>query len=345
MAYNQSQQQLEYSQQYDNNGQQYHTQSGQGYYNQPPQQQVQFPQQYDNNGQQPYHTQFGQQYYNQPPQQQVEFPQQYNNNGQQDDTEPSGQDEDIDEEYDLQPWLKFPDNKKSSTQQLLAYAPPPDIPENGFYDLFRSRFEKWQPGLEIAMQEHRVDNSWCGKKKTVFPKTNSEMDARYAQLGIRYDCEKTVTSNSDHPSQLTYANYMAQANSGRHQHPILQGLANRNNGAKKAPAANEEHYRSFGGSTIASVNVEMSAQPPPADRVAAAVMQSARWGPPPLYVLSSESNNTHIPARIRQESATYHGDPMAQWPERSDPRNPFHGANSNGTLPAGLQFYQYNPFQ
>jgi hypothetical protein len=206
-------------------------------------------------------------------------------------------------------------NKPNSAAKTM-YAAKPSHPEVGLLGgqpqaQFSKEWSSFMGGLSKGMSgDHpKIDNGQ-GSKRTI-----------YANNELRYDREKQCYSYG-HP-QDNFQNYSVQANIGASNN-YLQALAKGGNGSRRAPEIRKVgHYPTFGGSTVASVNLQQPVPPSP-KRVAYAINHSA-YHAEPLYIVNKQTNIASIPPEIRQSDGIYHSNPFEKWPERDQPGNPYHG--------------------
>ena len=161
----------------------------------------------------------------------------------------------------------------------------------------------------------------------------------YSDSNLRYDREKRCQSYG-HP-QDRFQDYSVQANrEARSQY--LRHLAAGNNGRNKVePVKSPDEPHTFGGSTVASVNLQQNTGRLSSERVCYAIDHSAKYAES-LYVLNRQSNLDYVPGGMRQAGAIYHSNPFEAWPDRQDPRNLYHGCADDGTLPQEGQYYYIN---
>jgi hypothetical protein len=109
---------------------------------------------------------------------------------------------------------------------------------------FPKEWSTFMNGLSEGMSgsHPKIDNGQ-GSKSTI-----------YATKDLRYDREKQCHSYG-HP-QDNFQNYSVQANLGA-KNSHLRKLANGGNSKSRVPETRAEgHYSTFGGSTVASVNLQ-----------------------------------------------------------------------------------------
>jgi hypothetical protein len=135
-------------------------------------------------------------------------------------------------------------SRKSSLVRLGRHKGKPE-----FVGDHRTNFNKaWRDfnrGLlpEMEVPYPKIDNA-AGKKATMYQDDN-----------LRYDREKAIKSNSGHPHG-NFMNYSIQAND-KTDNERLSKLANGGNGPGKVkPRGNVPPGPTFGGSTVASVNLQ-----------------------------------------------------------------------------------------
>lgn len=193
---------------------------------------------------------------------------------------------------------------------------------------FPKEWAEFKGGLANGMsgQYPAIDNGE-GPKKTI-----------YKNEDLRYDREKLCQSHG-HPDDR-FQDYSVQANR-ESDNSYLKRLAKNSNGSHRAPpvTGGPTQVPTFGGSTIANVNLQQNAPLSP-KRVVWAIDHSQSTAQP-TYVLNRERNEL-VPAGMRQAGAVYHSNPYEAWPGRHDPRNPYYGAQGDNKLPPQSQRYDPN---
>ena len=218
--------------------------------------------------------------------------------------------------------------KKKTSKYAPAYdhgAPPPQGGQAKAK--FRKPWDEFKEELLDGMSGEfpQIDNG-SGPKKTIYQNNN-----------LRYDREKPCQSYG-HPRD-NFQNYSIQANRDA-EHPYLNNMAQNSNGAHRVkPTTSSNTFSTFGGSTVANINIQQNSGRISPSRVIWAADHSAAYGQP-VYVVSQHSNMSDIPGGMRQAGAVYHSNPFEGWPYREDPRNPYHGCQSDGTLPLNSQLYR-----
>ena len=214
-------------------------------------------------------------------------------------------------------------------KKKTKYAPKPHHPTVGplggqSQTKFHDEWSSFMGALNEGMSgDHpKIDNGQ-GPKRTI-----------YADKNLRYDREKPCYSYG-HP-QDNFQNYSVQANR-QTRNSYLHTLAQGGNGSNRAPEIRTEgEYPTFGGSTVASVNLQQPVPPSPKS-VAYAINHSA-YNAEPLYVVNPQTNIASIPPAIRQTGGIYHSNPFEQWPERHNPGNPYHGRIDPGVPVEGEHY-------
>jgi hypothetical protein len=218
---------------------------------------------------------------------------------------------------------------KEKSKKISTYAPPYDHGKKvgaGQTWNFRTEWDDFKDGMDRAMQGPfpQVDCDG-GPKATVF-----------STLDIRFDREKSCKSNGQ--PQDKFINYSAQANK-ESMNSTLSKLAKGANGQHRVPAKDEEDECTFGGSTIACVNLQdcQGKRRITPKLVRHAVDHSAKTGQV-LYVTNKEYNETTIPQSLRQRSRIYHDtNPYKDWPDRKNPVNPYHKSTEDGRAPTTVR--------
>ena len=221
--------------------------------------------------------------------------------------------------------------KKSAGSKGSQFAPStqhPNVPYGGLpAERFPEVFDNFKNELQSRMSGEypQIDNG-SGPKKTIYPGKE-----------LRYDREKPCESNG-HPNDQFQA-YSVQANING-KHPEVRRLAKNANGQHRAPQQSRPgEPPTFGGSTIASVNLQQNTgRRITPQRVRYAISHSAEHAES-LFVLDRKVNVDTVPASKRQYGAVYHNNPYKEWPDRKDSRNAYHDCKDNGTLPPQSQRY------
>ena len=227
--------------------------------------------------------------------------------------------------------LGKPGKGKTSSKYAPKYnnhGPPPTDGGQPRAKFAKEWFEFKSELLDGMSGEHpKIDNG-NGPKRTI-----------YANKNLRYDREKKCQSYG-HP-QDQFQDYSVQANresGNRH----LRHLANGNNGRNRVePVRSPNEPYTFGGSTIASVNLQQGAGRLSPKRVSYAIDHSAKYAES-LYVLNRQTNLEHVLGGMRQAGGIYHSNLFEAWPDRQDPRNLYHGCADNGALPEEGKYYIIN---
>jgi len=141
---------------------------------------------------------------------------------------------------------------------------------------FSQEFSDLNSELLTGMSgEHPKYDNGEGSKATI-----------YADRNLRYDREKLCHSYG-HP-QDRFQNYSVQANRNA-QNPYLRHLAAGNNGRNRVESVRSpDEPHTFGGSTVASVNLQQNAGRLSPERVCYAIDHSAKYAES-LIVLSTRS--------------------------------------------------------
>ena len=119
----------------------------------------------------------------------------------------------------------------------------------------------------------------------------------------------------------------------------LAKLAEGANGQHRVAAKGEDEECTFGGSTIACVNLQECEDKGPLTpkRVRHAADHAAKTGQV-LYVTNKNYNDTTVPQSLRQKSGIYHdSNPYKDWPARKDPANPYHKNTEDGRAPTTVR--------
>src|SRR5271154_423247 len=172
------------------------------------------------------------------------------------------------------------------TKKTSRYAPkyndhgPQPISGGQASAKFPGQWADFKDELVKGMNSKDIDNEG-GSKKTIYEDNN-----------LRYDREKPVNSYG-HPKDV-FQNYSVQANR-QTRHPYLHHLAAGNNGRNRVePSRSPDAPYTFGGSTVASVNLHQNAGRLNPERVSYAIDHSAKYAEP-IYVLGRQSNLDYVP--------------------------------------------------
>lgn len=220
--------------------------------------------------------------------------------------------------------------KKKTSKYAPKYEHVPDPSGGGIaQEKFSREWEEFKTRLHSKMSgdNPKVDNGE-GSKHT-----------SYSDANLRYDREKLCRSYG-HPKDR-FQNYSVQANR-ESMNAYLHGIAATGNGRHKVQAQKgTDESPTFGGSTIANVNLQQNSGRITPKRASWAIDHSARHAQP-TYVLNRESNLQYVPGGMRQAGAIYHSNPFEAWPNRQDKRNPYHGCQDDGKLPRESELYYTN---